>query len=740
MASAAAVLVSSDNYLATTAEMTLSSSAQMTIGTSTTTTTTIAQAQVDDDHDQVCRACRLPNTLHTDWAQGDRVCTQCGVVDEQHILDDTPEWKDFNEVEDIVRGNPAGRARSGLVPTDETKYWGGLQPTSISKYCFGGNNAHRQTRKRLLVAHHRIEKHMERNHSKLLRTARLEEAIRRKQRLQQKMEDDANRAVETEEVVTQRDEEEERHVMLLSSEKWSLSRAVRLFGAAHERRLEGINDRQLQQQQQDEASQDEDIRKKLDEALTQSAQDLYNAYFILNAAAQRLHLPDRVTREATEMICRYAKSRDGLSVRGIASTLQRKKSRQQTNPRAERAAKQALREYNKLKQTGALSAALLFWVARNQKHPRSLAEVCQSVKPTAGLADNPHLDLGKDQIFIKRKHCSRAMAEIKETFPDFNVLGEGAAESYNEEPTTVAITNFVEHTLRKLSLPPVAEASIRCLVMHWHNQLKTFGNTVTGESSKKPSTKELLTACGALAYFVCSAGFTMQRLASQSQKLSGADTFKAQLRKHIKLEPGIESDSKQKKETVKSSNTASAMTPPAKRMKLEPEIENDSGQEVEMAKQDVMCTKEETHSSEDSISGDSTSDSPEASKSDDSVFDVSITDSAWKKFSAEQRAYEIQKMWDAWIEQLPWSRSLAEVEKCCGISQNVIGEYYRKHVHPNCQSLLAQLQDAVGSNGRLSQAEFGTDDSSGVLRETPLSSILLSHVTSAAPLMKAPRK
>jgi hypothetical protein len=182
---------------------------------------------------------------------------------------------------------------------------------------------------------------------------------------------------------------------------------------------------------------------------------------MLLAAAQTLHLPDRVSNEATTMLCRYASRRDGITVRGVASTLKRK-SKANVSKQEEEAAKEALRDYNKTKQMGSLCAALLFFTARNLGWPRSLVEVCESIQP-ANLSGQ-HLEAGKDQ-FIKRKHCSRAMTEVRELFPDYArpvAVASGAARTI-EGSNDSAITNFAEHAIRKLDLPPVAEACVRLL-------------------------------------------------------------------------------------------------------------------------------------------------------------------------------------------------------------------------------------------------------------------------------------
>eukprot|EP00978_Attheya_sp_CCMP212_P048119 scaffold475162_cov67-Attheya_sp.AAC.1 len=84
----------------------------------------------------MCGSCGS-DKLWVDWAAGDRVCTECGVVQEEHVREEGAEWKDFGEAEDLVKGAPSA-ARSGMVPVDETRYHGGLQPTTLSRQAFGG--------------------------------------------------------------------------------------------------------------------------------------------------------------------------------------------------------------------------------------------------------------------------------------------------------------------------------------------------------------------------------------------------------------------------------------------------------------------------------------------------------------------------------------------------------------------------------------------------------------------------
>jgi hypothetical protein len=90
-------------------------------------------------------------------------------------------------------------------------------------------------------------------------------------------------------------------------------------------------------------------------------------------------------------------------------------------------------------------------------------------------------------------------------------------------------------------------------------------------------------------------------------------------------------------------------------------------------------------------------------------------------------------MWDAWAEQMPWSRSVALVESSCGVSRNLFLDYYKANIYPQRHALLNVLREAVSSS------DTPTDDlahESITLAETPLASVLLPHIVTAAPLMK----
>lgn len=632
-------------------------------GTVSTTSPVLSLPCSNTDDTQRCRSCNS-TALHVDWAQGDRICTSCGVVDEGHLLDERPEWREFNDDNDVARGGRAG-ARSGLVVADDARYLGGLQPTTLSKQAFGGPTGQSSvTRKRLLAANHRIDRTMEQMHSRSLKTAKLSHLARKRQLRDDESDLDtvetSSILPEYEQLLMQEEEDAHRVQAALQADKWSLQRAIRLYAPAEAAALAN-KDEEL-----------DDLKSRLDASLQRASQLLYCAYSMLHEAAVRLNLPDRVSNEATSLLCQYASRRDGLSVRGVASTLKRK-ANALTTEKEEKEAKEALREYNKVKQMGSLCAALLFFTARNLGWPRSLVEVCESIQPSQ--LSSQSLDVGKDQ-FIKRKHCSRAMTEIRELFPAVAVASAATVSSSAQATSTAGhgLANFTEHAIRKLKLPPVAEACVRALVAH-HMKEEAMEVSKNG--------KKLLTICASLTYFVCYAGEIMQRLALQA----------TQARKR----PSV---------------VKSLMAPPAKRAKL-----------VSRPAQRKAAKERQAGAASD----------PSTKAAEDAVFGV-VSLASGKDVAAEQLAYEMRRMWDAWAEQLPWARTLTDVEQSCGVTRNSIVEYYRNSLHPKRHSLLTLLKSSVASPDIPAGEEVVAELIA--LGETPLASVLLPHIATVATLMK----
>jgi transcription initiation factor TFIIIB Brf1 subunit/transcription initiation factor TFIIB len=562
-----------------------------------------------------CRACHS-TALYTDWSQGDRICTSCGVVDEEHIMDRGPEWRDYQDDPDSTA------QRSGMVPVNEDLYLGGLQPTLVSSYTFGDRNP--SIRNRLASANHKIDYLMQKQHAKALSSAHLSHKIKRKHNTELSHQDVRP---ELEQLIVKEEDDGNRLRTAMYAEKWSLQRAIRWH--------EGHEDEQA------------------DKVLQKAAHDLYAAYSMLLESAEALDLNERVKQEASNLLCKYATLRDGLLVRGIAIARRKSATELVHEPNAlkkwrlvpaqrqrvlEQAAKDSLNDYNKVKQHGALCAAILFLTARNLKQPRSLADVCNSIQPPKTMADTNSYLLNED-TFIKKRHCSRAFNEIKETFPEFAQAASSAdGITTMEDPTGEdAIHNLIEHTLRKLHLPPVAETCVQFLMQFLDGS------------------KEAKINIAAITLFVCHAGSTMQRLAQQSRQQSRSLPFS-------------------KKRTF-------------------------------------SHTEKTTDEAESGLD--------------------------FNQLEEEQRTYLMQRMWDAWNEQTEWARSLIEIENCCGVSSKLISEFYQTNLYPKRHELLLSLQDAVKIDG---QSDFVSGGTPQRLTETPQSSILLTRLTAASPLMKPSSK
>ena len=104
---------------------------------------------------------------------------------------------------------------------------------------------------------------------------------------------------------------------------------------------------------------------------------------------------------------------------------------------------------------------------------------------------------------------------------------------------------------------------------------------------------------------------------------------------------------------------------------------------------------------------------------------------------AEHRAYEMRRMWDAWVEQVPWDRSLTQIEQSTKVTRKNVIEYYKQHIYPHRFVMLESLRDSLKDNDVLSTSNsmFLAHEGS-ILKKTPLSSVLLSNILVAAPLLK----
>ena len=600
--------------------------------------------QAFDDTEERCRNCHS-TALVTDWAQGDRVCTSCGVVAESHLMDERPEWKDFNDAEDIIKGLPS-KSRSGLVAVDETKYIGGLQPTILSKDAFGQNcGGWKMTklRQQLKTTNKRLDHIMEKVHKRALQDAKLERRVRLKREADHKkaggtrprvrsraFENDPAVRPEFDMIVLQEEEDENKLHAAIYADKWSLDRAIYLHGTGDEG-----NHLQMGESR-------EDLLSSMDRTLRDASQDLYTSYSMITEAARSLRLPNRVMDESVHRLVRYVTRRDGFTVKGVSSRLPNRKGKETKEER--KLAATRLREYNKMKQMSSLGAAILYFTSRTLGWARTIAEICDCFRPS--------LEGTSQTVSIKAKHCSCAMNEIKSYFPEYTrmPIGNASQSGLNESDST---SNFADHFVRNLQLPPVAEACIRTLLVHCKQEQKELGVN---------SGVKISTLCATIAYFVCTAGGAMQKKANQ-----------------------VKSDSLQ---TQKSASGADSI-------------------------------KKETKPSED--------ENEEDGDSDKEPFDV-FSHAPIVENQPEKIEYEMRRMWDAWAEQMAWSRSLDEIEQSCSTSRTTILNLYKSSMHPRRESLLKVLQNAI-------DAEQADSDVS--IRQTPMASILLAHISTAGGLMSS---
>mmetsp|Transcript_21078 Transcript_21078/g.29757 ORF Transcript_21078/g.29757 Transcript_21078/m.29757 type:complete len:710 (+) Transcript_21078:130-2259(+) len=694
------------------------------------------------DEDDRCLHCQT-QSLHVDWAAGDRVCTNCGVVHEDHIRDDRPEWREFNDDNDRAKGGPA-LARCGAV-VDETRYVGGLEPTSLSRTVFGGSSSSAATgrapsgilvRKKLIRASRKIDSLIDRHRKDALNEAKLVRKIHHKRRLsshilggdhtetdvtedevqQEDNDNDKYFLPEHEQLLIQEEEDAHRAQEALNSDRWSLERAILLHGTDEEQITKNHHD--AHHHPFDREAERDELLQRLDKPMKRSASDLYQAYSMLNYAFRKLHLPERVLREAITMLCKYAARKDGFSVRGVSSRLSTKDSgnekgeKKQPPTKEETEAMDRLREFNKAKQMASLGSALLYLTARNLGWARPLAEVCSSFHQKEDDADTNASKPDTTGTAIKAKHCSKAINEIKGLFPDYvrpvpvpaMNMKRTALANTNSRGTSGAILdvistgNFVDYATRKLDLPPVALASIRSLVAHCRKEQINSG---------VDSGTKLSIICASVTYFVCSAGATMQKLAQQAESSRSAVPV-------LPRAASLESDRPTKRQKTEA-------IPVVKKEEEKPEILSSMPKSSAVFDGDGSSVVSETSSS--------STNSDDINIKQEAVFDV-FSHAPVDEDPAAKQEYEARRIWDAWSEQMPWSRTVAVVEQSCGVSRKQITEHYKKHMYPQRQQFLELLKKMVSEKSAAAREEYAQS-----VREAPLSSVLLGNINSAAGLL-----
>jgi hypothetical protein len=128
-----------------------------------------------------------------------------------------------------------------------------------------------------------------------------------------------------------------------------------------------------------------------------------------------------------------------------------------------------------------------------------------------------------------------------------------------------------------------------------------------------------------------------------------------------------------------------------------------------------------------------------------SLSTASLSTSTSTNMLADQREYEMRRMWDAWCEQIQWYRTMIQMEQSTNVSRKAMIDYYKQNIYPNRYTLLQALRDSMKDstssslsqrNEKSSTSSIFIDHERVLLRKTPLASVLLSNILIAAPLLK----
>jgi len=647
--------------------------------------------------ERICDHCGS-SKLFTDWTQGDLICTNCGVVIEEKLRDTRPEWKDFNDDADLAKGLP-NSARCGLVPTNESRYVGGLQPTSYSRHVFGGaygagvgssrcssiNNV-----RRLLRTNHKIDKMIEKIEGDKLKEAQMAREImikRRKERKEIKIETtkdaslpDGVTSSSNAMVVTEEDEAADdvdadaessfNRLNVFNNEKWSIDRAIVLHG--------GPNDccgGQIMRDQEQRS-----LLKRMNKAENIASLDVFQAYKIMQNANAKLSLPDKVIVECTNFMCQYAARRNGFHVKGVKSNVKFDYDANGTDRAKQEATEkqQISREVNKVRQMSALAAALMYVCGKKLGHSNSLADVCHSfsngddvIKKEVGASSSG----SKNPIenVIKPKHCSKAIAELKIEFPHIFKLSTYLGMKKETQNSVENTTSLVHRMTKSLSLPDLVSGVTCAMIDHYVKEQFNQGTL---------SEKKFSTMCVSMIYLVCIAGSTMQRLACQtlkSEKLEckrkaqmeycsfGNVSLKRVKQDSISFMKGKGLNASKRVHTTEMNVADTKPTP-----EVQASISNSGKRKAE-----EMLEPEDCFDQLDNFDADLAYSSVDASKC---------------SLNPTQNVNSLRG-WQTWSEQKSWNRDLILIEKSACISRRMIHNFCSKNLFPRRAELLERGQE-----------------------------------------------
>ena len=639
-----------------------------------------------------CRYCQTP-TLYLDHAQGDTICTSCGVVHSQHYKSAFPEWRDYTSIDPDAAGrNITARAGSAV---DESRWAGGLEPTSLGRVynptgsaAYGTGNAglegyRRKIGKMKRVVDRWVEKEFERHVEEGKVALRLKEKKR-------KLGVDSKRAIgsgddqddpdeedwtefstnEHEVIAKQRMDDLEKANKLFVAEKWSLDRALLLHGDEHEipshytasNPLNGDQTRDLENERQM-------LNKRMDKSQRNASADLYCAYKLVQTALKALHLFEntKFNNDVMSTICKFADAKGNFKIRGVAARISNDVKDKDV------VLYEQLTEYCKQRQISALASSVVFMECKKNNVGRTVKEICSSFAPTDSCANIEKLNL---ETFVKTKHLFKAVHEMKELLPEYvkNVQSNQSTSSSSSisssNTTEQQTTSQVDHFVKKLNLSATASTAISKLV------LSCKSSDLVG--SKKTA------LLASLIYLVCDAATTMQRLSKSALEKKKKDEVKATTK--IKQEE----DTKVKVKSEDSDDSSLG----SKRKHIRPGVGRSKKRKLadtSLNDVDDMLKPLEVMSSSSPI---------------ENSFSPTVM----------QSYYE-------WSSEKSWYRSLKQIEQSCNVTEKIICDFYKKEVYPKRKELLTLLQNC-------------RDDTIDSDKEKTL----LSNIALVAPLMAVARK
>ena len=619
-----------------------------------------------------------------------------------------------------------------MVPTDESRYVGGLQPTTVSKYPFGGtcSDIPAKYNNDIRRSHIRIEKMLQKENAKQVEAAELARRILIKRRKQKKKlkeeihlksfdseaEQQQHKAISEEEKELEELASSLPQQSSLMTNKWSLERAILMNGTDDEassvlfksiptRSMEYNRNRLIETEKKA-------LISRMDVSERIASRDLYHAYVTLSKNIAIMKLPMEILTECTNFICQYVTKRNGFHVKGIVSRDQSlekdKSSKNQTYEirKKRKIQEDLIKQVNKEKQMMGLISAVIFIEAKKIGLGRSLKDICLNFDPhlccQAHLMKNNKVlsdqSSKKVSTILKPKFVSKAVAELKVEFPQlFQSLIN----------PSLSAANLVHHVGEKLNLPSAAIGSIRALALFCGKEQMEKGIG----AGCKPGV-----LCAGVTYLICRAAKVMQRLAKQA--LFAAEMGKQDEDQDI-FDKRRKKDSQKEKKLGKNDN---AQDSKYKERKRQSEVKQDvSSKKRKLEKMDMAAFADKSKTSslpepvlsnaENTILEDDMSISNIDTSYDDlqihpgviSSIDPNDDQTEMKKFDAlsndptdtesDDKELETLQGWFSWSNQSPWSRELSDIAKACDVTYAGVLEYYKRHLHPRRASLLPVVQE-----------------------------------------------